>query len=527
MKIKHKILVLPIIAAVICVSAAIIDFVYSKKSLADMSHVEKDYPVIAEIDLIMSGLDKINSDFKTAVSTTDKSWLDNAKSDADEFNNRVTSLARDYPDDAGKIGVAFDHYYDAAGKTTRTMLGIDHGDVAALVPQMQGGLIAATDLIQSMKTTAKDTLKTHMKSAQSSINATVFAGVTSAVLAIVLLFGISIGVIRSISVSLDSISTRAHDIASGDGDLTQQIIVKSADETAEIAGNINKFISNLRSLILKVTGISKDVQASSEKMAIGSRDLSDVMKAQSAGAQKIFQSISALSNDMLSVSNSAANAALTAKSTVVLSEDGRNIMNDAATKIRAASEAAQIASNLVSELDSNSQKIGSVIKVIKEVAEQTNLLALNAAIEAARAGEQGRGFAVVADEVRKLAERTAGATTEINGIIDIIREGVAVTVLRINDVRDASVAADEIAINVQDSLIKVADSIREIDGIISAVAVTVASASEVANETNHQAKNIAAVAENAQSASSDAEQRSVDMATSARNLSNIVGVFKV
>lgn len=527
MKIKHKILILPITAAAICVSAAAIDFVFSEKSLAEMAHVDKDYPVIAEIDSILSSLDKINGDYKTAVSTSDKSWLDHAKTDADEFHTKVTSLTHDYPADAGKIGETFDHYNDAAGQTTRTMLGIDHGDIAVLAPQMQSGLSATTDLIQSVKASAKNSLKTHMESAQSSIKATVFAGILSVVIAIVLLFGISIAVIRSIGASLDSILTRARDIASGDANLTQQINVKSDDETAEIAGNINKFINNLRNLILKVSSISGDVQASSEKMAIGSRDLSGVMKAQSEGAQRISGSISALSSDMQSVSKNAANAALTAKSAVVLSEDGRNIMNDAASKIRAASEAAQIASNLVSDLDNNSQKIGSVIKVIKEVAEQTNLLALNAAIEAARAGEQGRGFAVVADEVRKLAERTARATAEINGIIDIIREGVGVTVLRIGDVRDAAVEADEIALKVQDSLLKVANSIREIHGMISTVADTTETASEVVIETDRQAQSIAMASENAQSASAVAERRSADMSISAKSLSDIVNVFKV
>ncbi len=346
-------------------------------------------------------------------------------------------------------------------------------------------------------------------------------------MAIVLLFGISIVVIRSIGGSLDSILTRARDIASGDANLTQQIKVESNDETSEIAEHINTFISNLRNLIVKVANISGDVHASSEKMSTGSRDLSGAMKAQSEGAQRISSSISALSSDMLSVSKNAASAAQTAKSAVSLSEDGRNIMNDAAAKIRAASDAAQLASTLVSELDDNSQKIGSVIKVIREVAEQTNLLALNAAIEAARAGEQGRGFAVVADEVRKLAERTALATAEINSIIGIIRDGVGVTVLRIGEVRDAAVEADEIAVKMQNSLVKVADSIREIDGILSAAAHTTAAASEVVIETDRQAQNIAKTSENAQSASAVAEQRSADMSTSARHLSDIVSVFKV
>ncbi len=165
MKIKHKILILPIIAATICISAAAVDFGYSKKSLDDIAQGETDFTGVAELDSILSSLDKINGDFKTAVSTTDKSWLDNAKTDAGDFRNKMTGLAKVYSTDAGKISDAFDHYYDAASQTTRTMLGVDHGDISVLAPQMQSGLAATTDLIQSVKTSSKSSLKAHMESA--------------------------------------------------------------------------------------------------------------------------------------------------------------------------------------------------------------------------------------------------------------------------------------------------------------------------------------------------------------------------
>lgn len=527
MKIKHKILALPVIAVTICVSMAAINYGYSSKSLSEISDVERDYPSISHIGAISAALDKTNSDFKTAVSTTDKVWLATAKSDSDEFRSRLAELAKIYPSEASRISQAFDSYFGAADQATRTMLGIDKGDIGDLIPKMQAGLAATTESIQSTKKLAKDNLKQHVESAQSAINGTVIVSVASALLAIVILFGVSIFIIRSIVGSLDVILARVHDMSSGDANLTQHIHVESDDETAEIALHINLFIKNLHDLILKVSSISGDVRSASEKISSGNSDLLVAMQTQANGAHQISDSISSLSNDMQSVSQSAQDAAGMAKSAVAISEDGCSIMNETASKIRFASDAAQSASVLVGELDGNSQKIGSVIQVIKDVAEQTNLLALNAAIEAARAGEQGRGFAVVADEVRKLAERTALATTEIYDIIETIRKGVAVTVHKMTDVCDASVEADKIATQVQESLLKIGDSIREIDGIVSTVAQTTASTSAVANETDARAKRIAVDSESAQSTSTIAEQHSADMSASAQRLSEIVSVFKV
>ena len=517
---------LPVVAAVICISAAGIDYFYSKKSLASIDIGEQNYTAVSGLESISARLDKLNGDFKTAVSTTDKSWLDTAKKDAKALSAQLSNLSK-YSIDVKKIINSYDQYVSAAQQTTRVMLGLDNGDIGTLAPKMQTSLANTTKLIESLKKSSNQALKQNMIVAQSSIKATVSAGVISAIVSIVLLFGISLGMIRSISGRLDSILKRVRDIASGDANLTHKIDVQGDDETADIANNINNFIANLRNLIVRITKISSEIHNSSGEMSKGSRELASVMQTQAVGAQGISNVITAMSNDMLNVSQDASKAAENAKSAVILSEDGRNVMLNAAEKIRTASDAAQDAANLVSDLDSNSQKIESVIQVIKDVAEQTNLLALNAAIEAARAGEQGRGFAVVADEVRKLAERTAEATSEIKNIIDVTRQGVNVTVQRIGDVRNAAVDANDIASTMQESLLKVTDSIRDIDRILGATAKSTAAASDVVVETDQQARTIAATSENAQTASANAEQQSVEMTVLAKNLSELVSVFKI
>ncbi|QLG88079.1 methyl-accepting chemotaxis protein [Chitinibacter bivalviorum] len=211
------------------------------------------------------------------------------------------------------------------------------------------------------------------------------------------------------------------EIAQGEGDLTRQIHIEGDDEIAQTAKAFNQFTARLRTMF-------SDLRKETENLTMGvqqinqvlntlsddSRILSDMAATNAATIEEITVSIS-------HIADNAGEANHLVNNTGALSADSARTMGEVATEVGKSASEVRDLSSLLDRLNQRSQDISGIIQVIKEIADQTNLLALNAAIEAARAGEQGRGFAVVADEVRKLAERTSSATLEITGMIDGIR----------------------------------------------------------------------------------------------------------
>lgn len=211
------------------------------------------------------------------------------------------------------------------------------------------------------------------------------------------------------------------EIAQGEGDLTRQIQIEGDDEIAQTAKAFNQFTARLRAMFSdlrkETENLTAGVQQINQVLNILSNDsriLSDMAATNAATIEEITVSIS-------HIADNAGEANYLVNNTGALSADSAKTMGEVATEVgKSAAEVSEL-SSLLDRLNQRSQDISGIIQVIKEIADQTNLLALNAAIEAARAGEQGRGFAVVADEVRKLAERTSSATLEITGMIDGIR----------------------------------------------------------------------------------------------------------
>jgi methyl-accepting chemotaxis protein len=342
---------------------------------------------------------------------------------------------------------------------------------------------------------------------------------------IIAILGYFIG--KSIIAPTHAASDLMKDIAQGEGDLTRTLDSNGHDEVSRLAHYFNEFTKKMRASLSDVSDNSYQVLEHAESVADASQSAQSLTQNQNDITVQVATAMEQMTSQIHEVSNNANSAEQAANDARANTSAGKDIVSSTIDQMQSLSSNIDEVSQVIASLASESDNIGSVLDVIRGIAEQTNLLALNAAIEAARAGEQGRGFAVVADEVRTLANRTEQSTNEIQQMIQILQTGAQAAVSAVKISQTISSQAVEQTSKADDSLSEIDRLMEVISEMNTQIARATEQQSQAADEVNMRINDLACMTDESLATSEQLSGASLQLKSSSNNMSEVVGRFKI
>ncbi|CAG0960017.1 Methyl-accepting chemotaxis protein PctB [Rhodocyclaceae bacterium] len=316
------------------------------------------------------------------------------------------------------------------------------------------------------------------------------------------------------------------EIGQGEGDLTRRLAVRGEDEIGAVAHAFNGFMDKLQAIIVEVKSSTEQLLATANSLAGVSDRVAANSQVQSQEAYSMATQVEILTYTLDGLASQAESVQQVSVDSNDHSNRGGEVIHAAATEMGRISDTVQESSRIIQDLGQQSDQISQIVNVIKEIADQTNLLALNAAIEAARAGEQGRGFAVVADEVRKLAERTSNSTQEITAMIEKIQTGTRLAIQSMEGGVRRVGAGAELAHQAGEAINLIRSGVEQVVGAVSDIASSLKEQALSNSENAHKVESIARLSEENSNAFQETARTIQHIDDLARNLGNLVGRFK-
>ncbi|WP_322802839.1 methyl-accepting chemotaxis protein [Vibrio alfacsensis] len=358
----------------------------------------------------------------------------------------------------------------------------------ALFENQFGAVREQLNVVKDAIEVKQNSLKTEIAAATIRAELILESGI-----AIVILFalGMVILLLKTVVKPINDIKQAMTQIASGDGDLSQRIDIKTQDEIGQLAAGFNQFVSKIQMTVSQVVESSNTLRREMDQLNSLTATIVDSTTLQQRDSEAVAAAVNEMQVTSRNVSDSATQAALASQTANQELVNTNEILEQTVGAIRDLAGEIESASTVINTLDNDVSNIASVLDVIRGIAEQTNLLALNAAIEAARAGEQGRGFAVVADEVRSLASRTQQSTGEIQSMIEKLQAGAEKAVEVMHGSKVGSEDTIQSAGLATESLAEILNAISRMNEMNTHIATAANQQSSVSDEISNNVQGIA------------------------------------
>ncbi|SHO56422.1 methyl-accepting chemotaxis protein [Vibrio quintilis] len=355
-----------------------------------------------------------------------------------------------------------------------------------------------------------------------------FIGLLSiAVIITLLVIGLMSWLVSFLIKDLGRVSVALGEIASGEGDLTQRLSPKNDDEVGQLANNFNKFVGNMHTMVTKLSSIASSLSEQAQHAAKHSETSSQRIGVQQDEINMVATAINEMASATQEIAGNAEHTAQSSNDAVSVCQEGVKQASKTQASIHSLAEEVQVATDVIQELDEHGNQISMILSTIQDIAEQTNLLALNAAIEAARAGEQGRGFAVVADEVRLLSQRTHASTEEIQQMINTLQSTTGKAVQIMSESRTLATLSVEEANAAENSLIQINDAVTNISDMAAQIASAAEEQASVTSEITRNTEGIRDVSNEFALEAEDAAEQSAELSRLSGEMKNEIGRFKL